>query len=118
VPRLDLPPYESFTVIAERPLFDASRYGEGSSAGDGGPPALSTYRLAGLVLSGSVRLALIERVPSKQVVTVHPGDTLDGRHVDDVRADGVHLSAGSDAAVLTAPKPKGSGWTVFTGAKP
>jgi hypothetical protein len=112
LPEIDQAPFDRYAPIADRPLFAVDRRTETSGApgtGDG-RSSLSDYRLAGVIITKDVRIALVERLTSHQVVTLHPGDDLDGRHVDDITVDGVQLHDARGAATLSAPKAKGGGW--------
>lgn len=68
---------------------------------------LSEYRLAGVVLAAGTKLALVERRSAKQVVTLHVGDDLDGRRVEDITTEGVRLNGGSTHELLAVPRLNG-----------
>ena len=109
---LDQPPLSAYAAITERPLFNEGRKRDVAPVtvtSAGALPALTSYRLAGVVLSSGTRLALIERIAAKQIVTVKPGDMLDGRHVDDVEDGTVVFSSQGATETLTIPIV--SGWS-------
>lgn len=110
---LEQPPLQVYAVVSDRPLFNAGRKKDVEApaevASAAGLPDLSTYRLAGVVISSQTKIALVEKVASKQVVTVKPGDTLDGRHVDDIEDGSVTLSG--TGAVETLSIPQVTDWT-------
>ena len=110
LPRVDVRPFEDYNTVFERPLFNPGRQADPKPPAEAAKsqlPALSEYRLVGIVLMKGVKLGLVERRSSKQVVTVHPGDALDGRHIDDIGADGIRLSGGTGAEVLAMPRVNG-----------
>ena len=108
---LEQPPITAYAVIADRPLFNVGRKKDVAPlpVAVATLPALTSYRLAGIVLSSQTRLALVEKIPSKQIVTLKPGDMLDGRHVDDVEEGTVVFSAQGATEILTIPRI--SGWS-------
>jgi hypothetical protein len=112
IPEFEQPTFDRYAVIADRPLFAPDRRSESAAAGapGTGQSQLSDYRLAGVIISKDASIALVERLASHQVVTVHPGDDLDGRHVEDITADGVALRDARGLAMLSIPKPKSPGW--------
>jgi hypothetical protein len=105
-------PLASYAAISERPLFNEGRRKDPAQAlADAstptGLPGLDTYRLAGIVISSATRLALVERIASKQIVSVKPGDTLDGRRVEDVEEDNVVFSGAGGVETLSMPHVNG-----------
>jgi len=107
--------FESYAVIAEKPLFNPGHMADPSITNPASQiPTLDSYRLVGIVLAGNVKLALVERKAVKQVVTLHAGDTIDGRHVDDITESGVALSGSSGPEILSMPKPTRQGWSIAT----
>ena len=105
-------PFETYAAVAERPLFNPGRKKDPDIAAAvvSNLPALSDYRLVGIVLSPDAKLALVTRKSSNQVVTLRPGDNLDGRHVDDVEDAGVLLSGAGSKEVLSIPRADGGAW--------
>jgi hypothetical protein len=119
LPDIDQVPLARYAVIGAKPLFAPDRRTETAGATPGtanGQPSLADYRLTGVIISKDVRLALVERMASHQVVTVRPGDDLDGRHVNDISADGVELRDAHGVTMLSVPKLKSSGWHYATSA--
>jgi len=106
---------EAYRVIAEKSLFNLGHVAD-PSPNNPAPqiPTLDSYRLVGLVLAGDVKLALVERKSVKQVVTLHEGDMLDGRHVDDISETGVALSGTTGPEILSMPKPVRPEWSIAT----
>jgi hypothetical protein len=107
---VEIPAFVEFRAIAEKPLFNPGRAPDPSApdvAAKSALAPLSDYRLAGVVLSGDTKLALVERRQSKQTVTLRPGDTLDGRHVDAIAPDGVHMSGGPAPELMAMPRVPG-----------
>ena len=117
---LDEPALSTYAIIAEHPLFNARREKDAAPAPVPGTapalPALSEYRLAGVVLSSSTKLALVERVASKQIVTLKPGDMLDGRKVDDIVDGSIVLSAAGASETLAIPHVDGWSRTAIPAA--
>lgn len=109
---LDQPPLTAYAVITGRPLFNEGRKKDQAPvavSAEGALPALSTYRLAGIVVSSQTRLALVEKIGSKQMVMLKIGDTLDGRRVDDVEDGAVIFATGGQTETLTIPHV--AGWS-------
>lgn len=108
LPPTDRRPLEAYAAIWQKPLFNRDRQGmekpPSSLAREEGLRPLSDYRLVGVVIAKDVKFALVERSDSKQVVTLHLGDDLDGRRVDDIRIGGIVLN-GSE--FLPMPHPPG-----------
>jgi hypothetical protein len=110
IARLDLPTLETFKGIIDRPMFNPGRAPDPqppAEAAKSALPALSDYKLVGLVLTKGTKIALVERRQAKQIVTLHPGDEIDGRHVEDIGSDGVHLSGGPVRELLSMPRIAG-----------
>lgn len=110
LPPPDTRPFEDYDQVFERSLFNPGRQADPKPPADAAKsqmPALSDYRLVGIVLMKGVKLGLVERRSTKQVVTVHPGDALDGRRVDDISADGIRLSGGAAPELLAMPRVNG-----------
>lgn len=115
VPRLEQNAFEDYKAVIDRPLFNPGRLKDPpppNTATAAQLPSLGDYRVAGIVIAGTVKLALVERKATKQVVTLHPGDMLDGRHVDDINETGLTLSGTNGAEVLTMPKPSTGRWSI------
>jgi len=113
----DSRPLSDYAAIADRPLFNPNRQKDAPKPSPGSAtlmPALSNYRLVGILISKDARLALVERRSSHQIVTLYAGDQLDGRHVDDVKGTGVSLSGPAGIEWLTIPKANGDPWFVRT----
>jgi hypothetical protein len=110
LPSLDIAPFEHYGIVFEKPLFNPGHEPDPAPAAEAAKsalPALSGYRLAGLVLAGRLRMALVERRDAKQTITLHIGDDLDGRRVEDITAEGVRLSNGSARELLAVPRVNG-----------
>jgi hypothetical protein len=110
LPPAESRPFEDYDAVFERPLFNPGREADPKPPAEAAKsqlPALSEYRLVGIVLMKGVKLGLVERRSSKQVVTVHPGEALDGRRVGDIEADGIRLSGGAGPEVLAMPRASG-----------
>lgn len=110
IAQLDLPAFEAFNDIIDRPVFNPGRAPDPqppAEAAKSALPALSDYKLVGLVLTKGTKIALVERRQAKQIVTLHPGDEIDGRHVEDIGSDGVHLSGGPVRELLSMPRIAG-----------
>lgn len=110
LPAADSRPLEIYRVIFEKPLFNPGRQADPAPVQEQAKsalPPLSDYRLVGLVLTRGAKLALVERRNAKQVVTLHPGDELDGRHVESIGEDGVRVSGGPVPELLAIPRISG-----------
>ncbi|GEM_PF-1537331 len=97
-----------YRVVFEKPLFNPLRAKDPVSPVQTGStpavPALSEFRLVGVVTSKDTGFALVEQRSTKQVVTLHPGDTFAGRQVKAIVESGVDLAGPSGAERLTVPK--------------
>ncbi len=102
-------PLSAYDGIFERPLFNPGRARdpEVAPAQANALPALADYRLVGIVISKTSRLALVEDRSAKRVIVLHPGDSFAGRRVSDVLAAGVALSGPSGVERLAIPKAGG-----------
>lgn len=113
----DKRPFQDYTTIIDHPLFNPGRQKDApppSATPATLMPALSNYRLVGVLISKGARLALVERRSAHEIVTLHAGDILDGRHVDDIKGTGVSLSGPSGNEWLTIPKANGDAWPLRT----
>jgi hypothetical protein len=96
------PPVQSaYPSIAEHPLFQASRMPwvaaplpSPVSPSDLVPPP-GGYTLAGIVLSGGERSAILQSAGTARVRVLTEGETLDGWTLRRIDADGAHFEAGS-----------------------
>jgi len=107
---VEIPPFREFEDVIDRPLFNPARAPDPlppAQAAKSALPALADYRLVGIVLMKGTKLALVERKQAKQVVTLHPGDELDGRRVENIGSDGVELSGGPVRELLAMPRISG-----------
>ena len=110
LPLREKQPLEAYDVVFEKPLFNPGRQIDPAPVQEPAKsalPPLSDYRLVGLVLARGSRLALVERRSAKQVVTLHAGDELDGRRVESIGEDGVHVSGGAAPELLAIPRVNG-----------
>jgi hypothetical protein len=115
VPTLEMqavPELETYADITMRPLFNPERkpYADSANyaaaAGPSGSSAggdLSQYQLVGLVTAGDVQLAMI-RKSGGRLLTVKPGDRLDGWSVGTIGPDGVTVSSSGGEKLLAIPK--------------
>lgn len=94
--------------IIARPLFNAGRKRDLPQRPDGPQPGLDTYRISGILLYGSSAIAIIERKATKVSLTLKLGDTLDGRSLTAITADGVIFSSALGQEVLSIPKIAGA----------
>lgn len=118
---LSLPSLSHYAVIAERPLFNRGRLKDVQlplpSAAPPKPalPPLSDYKLVGLLLSGEMQRALVAR-GSGDVVTLKPGDNLDGRTVRAIAAKGVSLTGEGHEETLGFLPHTGPGMAMASGS--
>jgi len=109
----DMRPFQDYAIIIDRPLFNPGRRRDApppTATPATLMPALSNYRLVGVLISKGARLALVERRSAHEILTLHAGDQLDGRQVDDIKGTGVSLSGPSGNEWLTIPKANGDPW--------
>jgi len=90
-----------YPMIAEHPLFQASRAPWAAAPqptpvapSDVAPPP-SGYILAGVVLSGGERSAILQPAGAAKVRVISEGETLDGWTLRRIDANGLHFVAGS-----------------------
>jgi hypothetical protein len=97
-----------YRIVFEKPLFNPLRAKDPAATVQAGAapavPALSEFRLVGVVTSKDTGFALVEQRSTKQVVTLHPGDSFAGRRVEAIAESGVDLAGPSGAERLTVPK--------------
>lgn len=101
-------PRDALTLIAEHPLFNADRQQDPAPQMLAQLPALDNYRLAGVVVTGETRIAIIEKKASKTTVTLKVGELLDGRTIKEIFAEGVSFSGLTGPEMLTIPKAAGA----------
>ena len=95
-------------AVVERPLFNYDRKKDPPPEEQNALPGLDTYRLAGVIITGSTNVAIIERKQEKTSATVKMGTSLDGRTVTAITAEGVTLSSGGRSDILALPKIVGA----------
>jgi hypothetical protein len=104
-PQINLGAYKS---VIEHPLFNPSRAPDPSAPAQSATapaiPPLSEFRLEGIVTSKDGGFALVEQRSTKQVLTLHSGETFAGRQVKDILETGVDLTGPLGAERLTVPK--------------
>jgi general secretion pathway protein N len=95
-PRLDAPPAEILALLAERPLFTATRRPPppaGTTEPAAAAPApdtsliLGRYRLSGVVVTPDRRLVLLTRKGGSATIGVAKGEMLDGWAVTEVERE-------------------------------
>ncbi|MBL8658930.1 MAG: hypothetical protein JNM75_04155 [Rhodospirillales bacterium] len=94
-------PLESYAGIEARPLFMPSRRPpppEASAAGGGS--GHDTLMLAGVILTNSKRLAMIETKRTSGVVVVREGQVVEGWNVDEIGPDRVVISQNDEVFEL------------------
>lgn len=104
-PLLDTPPVEQFTAMVSRPLFAASRRPVA------GKPAAATLRLpearlVGVLLSGTLRQALLKIDAAKPPRRLTEGQELDGWTIAVIEPRRVLLRQGELEHELALVKPK------------
>lgn len=102
--------FTDFSEVIERPLFNGDRKAD--------PPpitpqdirqiSLANYRLAGIVTSGTMRIALIEQQGTAKALKLAIGDSLDGRVVKEITPGGV-IFGGPAGGTLEFPKAQAAG---------
>lgn len=100
-----LPALESFGETGRRPLFEATRRppptGPGLPLAEVDPGlALGRYRIDGVVVSRTERIAMIKDVGRNAVLTVREGDRLEGWTIERVGLGGVSLRLGAEELSL------------------
>lgn len=108
LPASDRRPLADYAATVEKPLFNPGRRKDApvTSAAPAELPPLFFYRVVGVVIAAESRFALVERKAESEVVTLHVGDDLDGRHVDDIRRDGIVLSGPAGRELLAIPRKR------------
>ncbi len=97
-------PLDSFVNITERPLFTATRRPAAAVVSDGPatPQVLDTsIQLAGVILSGGRRVALIQLEGVPRPVSVEVGNTVGGWKVESIGAEAVVLRSGETTREIT-----------------
>lgn len=94
-------PLESYGGIAERPLFSPSRRPSPSGAAAAGRSGHDSLMLAGVILSTSRRLAMLEsKRANGAVVVVREGQIVEGWSVESIAADRVVISHNGEVVEL------------------
>jgi hypothetical protein len=105
----------TYAAIAEHPLFHPSR--APWVAPPAPPPAVARatlqppadYVLAGVVLSGGARSAIVKPGNAAKAVVVSEGETLNGWMLRRIDAAGLHFEAGGQTFDLGFPGPRPGG---------
>ena len=104
-------PLQDFDTITSHPLFNKGRLPDPvasasapvSQPAAGGTGDVSQFRLVGIVGDSSMQLALVQK-QGGSMVTLKPGDSLEGWTVERISAAGVAISGGGRKEFLTIPK--------------
>ena len=102
VPEPYLPrPLESYGGMAERPLFSPSRRPSPAGGAAAGRSSHDSLMLAGVILSTSKRLAMLEsKRANGGVVVVREGQVVEGWSVESIAADRVVISHNGEVVEL------------------
>jgi hypothetical protein len=107
-----MPALATYEEIVNRPLFNPDRVpdpvvaatpGAGPSAGGSSLGDISQFRLVGIAGDSVTRLALVQK-SGGSLMTLKPGDSLDGWTITDISAKGVAISGGGRREFLTIPR--------------
>jgi hypothetical protein len=107
-----MPALATYEDIVNRPLFNPDRLpdpvapvapGATPVAGATSLGDLSQFRLVGIAGDGVTRLALVQKTGGS-MMTLRPGDSLDGWTVADITAKGVAITGGGRKEFLTIPR--------------
>jgi hypothetical protein len=94
-------PLESYGGIAERPLFSPSRRPSPTGGGAAGRSGHDSLMLAGVILTTSKRLAMLEsKRATGGVVVVREGQVVEGWSVESITADRVVISHNGEVVEL------------------
>ncbi|MDZ3837206.1 MAG: hypothetical protein U0S49_07520 [Rhodospirillales bacterium] len=94
-------PIESYGGIAERPLFSPSRRPSPTGGGAAGRSGHDSLMLAGVILTTSKRLAMLEsKRATGGVVVVREGQVVEGWSVDSIATDRVVISHNGEVVEL------------------
>ncbi len=94
-------PLESYGGIAERPLFSPSRRPSPAGGAAAGRSSHDSLMLAGVILSTSKRLAMLEsKRANGGVVVVREGQVVEGWSVESIAADRVVISHNGEVVEL------------------
>jgi len=90
--------------LDNRPIFDPTRHAVTAAPVSTAPETpTASLTLAGLIVGGGERVALIRSSDSKDLVSVHEGDTVSNWFVQTINADGVIVTANGVTQDLTFP---------------
>ena len=107
-----MPALATYEEIVNRPLFNPDRVpdpvapavpGAGTPAGGSSLGDISQFRLVGIAGDSVTRLALVQK-SGGSLMTLKPGDSLDGWTVTEISAKGVAISGGGRREFLTIPR--------------
>ena len=113
LPRAAPLPAGAYGAIAEHPLFQPSRAPwvapPSPPAVPSGAPAPPNYILAGVVVSGTARSAILRPANAPTTVLVSEGQALDGWTLRRIDATGLHFATGDQTFDLGFPNAGQSG---------
>jgi hypothetical protein len=104
-----LPPQTAYPAIAQHPLFYPSRAPwapapEPPAVAHVAMPAPTGYALAGLILSGSTRSAILKTGGGAKTMTISEGDSLGGWTLRRIDAAGLHFELDGRTFDLAFPR--------------
>jgi general secretion pathway protein N len=87
-----LGPLTAYAAVTERPLFTQSRRPPPTEASAAPAELQRNFSVAGIVLSGQERIALVQQGTDKKLLSVREGQSLGGWTVRSIAADRVVLT--------------------------
>ncbi|HEV2676266.1 MAG TPA: hypothetical protein VGV37_17205 [Aliidongia sp.] len=97
---LPLAPLEAYGAVTERPLFNQSRRPPPATVNGTAGPAPTTFSVAGILVSGRERIALLRQGNDRKLLRVREGQALGEWTVRSIAADRVALAGHGDEVTL------------------
>lgn len=103
LPRYELPPFDSFAELVERPLFSSTRRPVAASAAPAqvaASPQGLDITLKGVIVADDSKVAIIEPRNAAKPVRLNKGQSYQGWTLSEVDAEGVIFRQGTRAQIL------------------
>ena len=100
-----LEPLATYAAVTERPLFNQSRRPPAAPVGAAPGELQRNFSVAGIMLSGAERIALVQQGGEKKLLSVREGQSLGGWTVRSIAADRVVL-VGRDGEIALPLREK------------
>lgn len=101
----NLLPLAAYQPVIAHPLFNEARRSDPPPPPPAPPkppplPPISSYRLAGLILTSDIQLAFVERLQGNTTIRLRAGDNMDGWSVQSIDQAGIVLTGQGSTLTL------------------